>query len=235
MSHFFNLLFWILNGLRKVVVKEINCRRFSNDILKQYCKAFSGNIINVSGWEDSDKQGNYYRNYFNCIQHYTISNVDGVNGMPENLPDGIKSIYMDLEKPLPSNLNSKFDVVLSHTVLEHIYSTQQALTNLVSLSKDVIITVLPFSQSVHYTNSYSDYVRLTPLYLKKFFEDNGFHILLCTANENPYTSIYTVMIVSKHPERYHKFFKNSPIRYDIQTQPGKWGRYGLSGLNVTGE
>ncbi len=235
MIRFFNIIFWILLSIRKKVIKSDHCRFYSNQILRQYCQAFTGDIINVSGWQDSDKQGNFYRNYYKSYSKYTISNIYGVNGMPENISSEIDSIFLDLNNPIPKTLKSRYDVVFTHTVLEHIYDTQQALENLAALSKDVVITVMPFSQSVHYTNSYSDFVRLTPYYLKKFFEEKGFTVLLSTANENPYYTVYIIFIVSKFPERYKDFFIKAPLRYDIQLTPLRWGKYDGSGLNLTGE
>ena len=222
---FFNFTFLVLAKARKILKRRESARKFSNRVLKQYLKHFSGNIINVSGWEDSDKENNLYKNYFGSIEKYVISNIKGDHGMPKTKTLDSDLIYLDLEKPIADNLRNQFDVVFSHTVIEHIYNTQIALGNLAELSSDVIIIVVPFSQSVHYTNSYSDYVRLTPYYLNRFFEEKKFTTLLCCANEQPFDNVYLIYIASKYPNRYQDFFKNAPLNFDIRIQPSIHEKY----------
>jgi hypothetical protein len=102
------------------------------------------------------------------------------------------------------------------------------------LSRDVVVSVVPFAQSVHYTVSYGDYVRLTPLFLKRFFEEQGFAPLLCTSNDQPFLPVYTVFIASRHPDRYREAFANAPLEFEPQLTGGRWGRRVVSGLNVAG-
>lgn len=219
-----NFLQWCLNGVRKRILREPSARSWSNIILKKYLKYFSGDIIYVSGWEDADKEGGFYRDYYASFTRYVVSNIDGTSGMSEKVPEEIESIYLDLGKPIKPDLHKKFDVVFTHTVLEHIYKTEQALQNIVDMSRDMVVTVVPFSQGVHYTDFFSDYIRLTPFYLKKFFKERGFTVLLSSANQGSYTSIYLVFIASLQPEKYKNFFKNAPIFYDLCVQPGRWGK-----------
>jgi len=226
LGRFFNIIYWVLHRIRKKVIYEKDARQFSNRILKNYLPCFSGDIINVSGCEDADKNGDYYRNYYKCWRRYVISNIGGVHGTAINVPEAIELIYLDLEEPIKTNLFQKFDVVFTHTVLEHIYNFPQALQNLVDLSRDVIVIVIPFVQSVHYTESYNDYVRLTPHYLKKYFENKGFTVLLSTANGQPFSDVYVVFIVTRYPDKHKKLFMNAPICMDIQIKPSRWGKLG---------
>ena len=46
----------------------------SNLELKKFSNNFNGKIINVSGWNDSDKVGSFYKNYFSNCEDYDISN-----------------------------------------------------------------------------------------------------------------------------------------------------------------
>ena len=39
-------------------------RIWSNKILKRISNNFDGDIINISGWKDDDKEGNSYSEYF---------------------------------------------------------------------------------------------------------------------------------------------------------------------------
>lgn len=162
----FNLIYWIISGIRKRSIKENTARKFTNRVFKNYLKYLSGHIINVSGWKDSDKCGGFYKDYFGNVQSYTVSNIKGERGMPEDPDSSNLWIHLDLEESLPQTLQGKYDVVFCHTVLEHIFDLPTALENLKKLTKDIIVLVVPFSQGVHYTSSYNDYFRVTPLYLK---------------------------------------------------------------------
>jgi hypothetical protein len=235
MDRLLSFLHWVLIGFRKRVLKKENPRAFTNRILRKYLRYFSGDIINVSGWQDADKQGGYYRDYYDSRRRYVISNIDGECGMPSYVPDGVESMYVNLDYPLSPQLRLRFDVVFSHTVLEHVFNVRQALQNLADLSRDVVVTVVPFSQQVHHTTSFSDYIRLTPFFLKKFFEERGFSVLLCAVNDQPFTPIYILFIVTRYPEKYKHLFSNAPLQYDVQIYPSRGGRYGSKGLTKVGE
>lgn len=58
-------------------------------------------------------------------------------------------LFLDLESPLPEDLVDRFDVVFNHTTLEHIFNFHQAFDNLVEMSKDIVILVVPVMQQVH--------------------------------------------------------------------------------------
>lgn len=49
-------------------------RVWSNDELKKFAHLFEGDVANVSGWQDKDKQGDEYKNYFTQKNSYTITN-----------------------------------------------------------------------------------------------------------------------------------------------------------------
>ena len=49
-------------------------RIWSNKILREFAPLFKGKIINISGWEDKDKQGSFYKDYFSNADSYFISN-----------------------------------------------------------------------------------------------------------------------------------------------------------------
>ena len=229
-----HFLAWILHGVAKRTISHHKPRRYHNAVLRRYLGTLGGSIINVSGWEDRDKEGGFYRDYFGPHDRYVISNIHGDRGMPPEIPEGVESVFLDLEEPLPEELAGAFDVVYSHTVLEHVFHTDTALENLATLSRDVVVTVVPWSQGVHYTDSFGDYVRLSPLKLKRFFEERGFTVLLATANDQGFFNVYVTVIVSRHPE-LHPAFADAPVRFDIQLQPGPGGRYGASGRNNAGD
>ena len=49
-------------------------RIWSNNELKKIAPLFEGDVVNVSGWQDKDKEGDEYKNYFKNKKSYTITN-----------------------------------------------------------------------------------------------------------------------------------------------------------------
>tara|TARA_B100000212_G_scaffold284556_1_gene224882 strand:- start:1114 stop:1836 length:723 start_codon:yes stop_codon:yes gene_type:complete len=176
-------------------------RIWSNNELKKFAHIFSGNVVNISGWKDSDKEGKKYETYFRNASTYTITNFKNeLRGL-----QGIKNeIFLDLEKDLPSNLKRSFDVAFNHTVLAHIYNFQKAFSNLCEISNDIVILVVPFLQQ--YMANYGDYWRFTPLSIKKLFEDNGYETIYMSFNSNKFSSVYIFAIASRNPDKWRKFF-----------------------------
>lgn len=160
-------------------------RIWSNRELKKFAHLFSGDVANVSGWQDQDKEGKSYKEYFSNAQSYTITNY---KTEARGFQGSEGEIFLDLEKDLPQELVGKFDVVFNHTVLEHIFEVEQAFKNLCLMSKDAVILVVPFMQQMH--TDYGDYWRFTPLAIEKLFQKNGFHLHYSSFNGQPKTSVY---------------------------------------------
>lgn len=184
--------------LHKVWLKknrEHNARFWSNDCLKEYAAHFKGDIVNVSGGDDRDKESSYYKNYFSKASSYSITNYvkESDNDIALNLSD-------TLEKDSP--LYNKYDVVFSHTVLEHVYDVQSAFNNLCHLSKDVVISVVPFLQTYHSRTEFSDYWRFSPHTLVHLFKERGFETIHLDWNNDPFGNIYIFHIASKNPEKW---------------------------------
>jgi hypothetical protein len=177
-------------------------RIWSNDQLKMFSNLFKGKIINVSGWKDIDKEGDYYRNYFSNADEYWISNykseIKGYQGL-EN------EFYLDLTQKLPKNLDNQFDVVFNHTTLEHVLEVDKAFSNLCKLSNDIVILIVPLLQEYH--GDYGDYWRFSPSTIEKLFEKNGFTVLYQNFNNFSYSSIYIFSIASKKPQKWQNIRK----------------------------
>ena len=175
-----------------------SARIWSNKILGEIAPLFDGDIINVSGWQDSDKRGRFYKDYFTNASSYTISNYSGDMGYQNKE----REILLDLEKELDKSLLSKFDVVLSHTVLEHIFEVEKAFHNLCLMSRDIVIVVVPFLQEMHYTDDYKDYWRFTPFALRAMFQKNSMKLIFIEANDEKNKSIYVLAVGSKDPLKW---------------------------------
>jgi SAM-dependent methyltransferase len=178
-------------------------RIWSNRELGRFAPLFSGDVINVSGWNDLDKEGRRYRDYFINARTYTLSNYTaearGFQGLEEE-------IFLDLEKELPGDLAHKFDVVFNHTVLEHVFDFQMALKNLCRMTRDILILCVPFLQQMHATSTYGDYWRFTPLAMRKLLEDNGMLLLYSSFNSHRKASVYIFLIATKQPEKWSEQF-----------------------------
>ena len=179
-------------------------RQWSNDELLKFSHLFCGDVINVSAGIDSDKRGKTYRQYFYRAKSYSISNYKG---------GGIK---LDLSDPLlDTEVLHGFDVVFSHTVLEHIYKFKIAVRNLCQMSKDIIITVVPFLQAYHnyQLRNYQDFWRFSPHALINLFDEYGFKTIYMNWNNDPISNIYLFHIASKHPERWDSIIEQNDKQF----------------------
>ncbi len=172
-------------------------RLWSNQELGKLAHHFSGDIVNVSGWKDEDKEGRFYADYFSQKSSYTITNylsdARGFQGQDNE-------IFLDLTKDLDEGLVGKFDVVYNHTVLEHVFEVDKAFENLCLLSKDTVILVVPFLQPMH--ADYGDFWRFTPTCLQKLFAKNNMEVLYSSFNDPVNASVYVFCIASKNPEKW---------------------------------
>ncbi len=89
-------------------------RKWSNTEIRKIGRLFEGDAINVSGWDDRDKEGGYYREYFPNLSSYAISNYSGERGTQGTSGE----IFIDLEAPLPPDLSRRYGLVFNHTTLE---------------------------------------------------------------------------------------------------------------------
>lgn len=202
-----------LNRNRKRTPRAQSIRKWSNQELRKVASQMGGDVINVSGWEDKDKQGGYYKDYFPSRKSYTVSNYT-----PSHSDNEETEIILDLEKKLPKNLEGKFDVVLSHTNLEHIFDCFTAIKNHCLLSRDIVIIIVPFIQQQHENAEFKDYWRYTPSCLRKMFEINGMKTVYEAYSNRAFRVNYLLFVGSKHPRKW----KNKLPPYKKLSQVGKW-------------
>ncbi len=173
-------------------------RNWSNTELKKMASFFKGKVVNVSGWQDKDKEGSFYKKYFTSAEEYYLTNyLSEVRGFQGNIKN---EIFLNLEKDLPIDLVKKFDVVFNHTTLEHVFDIFKAFENLCKLSKDIVIMVLPFIQEVH--GDYGDYWRLTPQAINRLFIQNKFSLIYLNYSKNSKNSIYIFAIGSMQADKW---------------------------------
>jgi hypothetical protein len=194
-----------------------HARRWSNRELLKLGHLFSGHIANVSGWDDGDKEGRHYRDYFPNASNYSVTNHAGDRGLQGHRDE----IALDLEQSVPAELVRRFDVVLSHTVLEHIFDVFAAFRHLCELSNDAVIVVVPFSQLEHWTESYGDYWRFTPHTMKALFARQGFSLIYHAANHDWNAAIYLVAVGVRDPARWSGRFPQERSRRALGDRIGR--------------
>ena len=183
---------WLID--RKVRLPRV----WSNRELEKFASSFAGHVVNVSAWNDEDKEGRRYREYFTGASSYSVTNyLPEAKGLQDDLEN---QIFLNLEEPLAGPLKRKFDVVFNHTVLEHVFECAQAFRNLCEMSADIVIVVVPFIQHQH--AAYGDYWRFTPEGISRLFTKNGLELLYINYNDEPNQSIYVIAIGSRMPDRW---------------------------------
>lgn len=179
-------------------------RIWSNKELLKISSLFSGEIVNISGWKDEDKEGKKYKDYFTNADRYWITNFSGYRGI-QNVDN---EIFLDLAADLPSDLNKKFDVCFNHTTLEHIFDFRKAFKNICEMSKDIVIVVVPFSQVEHESDSYNDFWRFTPSSMRKLFFENSLTVIYESWNNDFNSATYLFFVGSRFPDNWKGMIKS---------------------------
>lgn len=172
-------------------------RIWSNVELRKIAHHFCGDVINVSGRRDSDKQGDLYRNYFSNAKSYSITNYGA-----ELSKDSSSEINLDLTKSIPAEYRRKYDVVFNHTTFEHIYEVRKAFNNLCELSRDIVIVIVPFSQVYHRSDDFDDYWRFTPSAINMMFAESNMRVLFSKSNNDRNCAIYTMFVATRNYDKW---------------------------------
>ena len=210
-----------VNAMKRVARNEVRPRNWSNAELRKFAPLFDGAVINVSGWRDEDKTGGHYRDYFAAATTYDISNYRGESGAT----GAAGEVFIDLEASLPQELARRYQVAFNHTTLEHVYDIRTAIANICALSNDTVILVTPFLQQVHYIEgSFGDWWRPTPMCVERLLQEQGFHVIYQSSNDNPWYIVYVFTIACRDPERYRN-------RLEFKTSAKDTGviHFGLAG------
>lgn len=169
-------------------------RIWSNKQLRMLAPFFAGAVINVSGADDDDKEGEKYQSYFKAASSYSISNWStefrGYKGR-----DG--EILLDLESPeISHSLVGQFSTAFCHTTLEHVFNVRQAVKTLCSIATDHVVVVVPFAQVEHGPPNFGDFWRFSPMGLSRLFEEEGWRTSYLAGNLHLNSAIYLFYIAS---------------------------------------
>src|SRR6187551_1570661 len=80
-------------------------RSWSNQEIAKLALVSRGKVVNVSAWEDKDKNGKFYREYFTNAESYHITNYGTDQGVLQGTEN---EIFLDLQSGLPENLRHSF-------------------------------------------------------------------------------------------------------------------------------
>ncbi len=204
-------------------------RIWSNNELSKFAPFFSGTVVNISGWTDTDKEGKTYRDYFCNANKYSITNyaADGDRGVQGSDDE----ISLNLEEDLDDRLINQFDVAFSHTVLEHIFDVRKAFSNICKISKDVVITVVPYLQQLHgISDNVGDYWRFTPLTMRHLYEENGLTLRYCSSNGDASDASVYLFCIGYRSTRYDE---KIPLRFDLKIDINSdWSVTNAIGANI---
>lgn len=111
------------------------------------------------------------------------------------------------------------------------FDVRRAFANLCSMSRDVVIVVVPFSQVQHESESYGDYWRFTPTCLRELFRENGMTVIYEAESPHRRASIYLLFAASRHPKGH---IARMP-RHRRITAAGNWigASLAVSGIQFT--
>ena len=96
---FFAFLHRVLRSLalRLAPPELVDPRVFSNTLLRTYAPFFSGAVVNISGWDDRDGEGSWYREYFANKTSYAVTNAPtNDKGVGSIVGDDVEEIALDL-------------------------------------------------------------------------------------------------------------------------------------------
>ncbi len=194
-------------------------RIWSNKEIRKLAPFFSGDIVNISGWDDRDKEGGFYKDYFSKAASYTVTNFKGERGLTGNSNE----IFLDLSQDLDKELIGKFDVCFNHTTLEHIFDVGSAFSVVCKMSRDIVFIVVPFSQTQHESESFKDFWRFTPSCMQHLFKENGLDIIYEAQSPHKNSGIYLLYVGSKCPDKW----KDALPSFTPVKEAGSWIGYSL--------
>ena len=171
-------------------------RVWSNREIASIARHITGDVVNVSAWQDQDKEGGHYRNYFSAADSYETTNFEGWRG------EGVRANHvLDLECPAPEELNERYDLVFNHTTLEHIFDIHQAFRTMASMSRDAMLVIVPFMQHLHGPED-GDFWRPSPYAMRRMHRNAGLTVIREAAGPKGAKVRYLSYFSSKNPDRW---------------------------------
>jgi hypothetical protein len=173
-----------------------NGRTYSNVSLKRILPLLDvTSVLNVSGWDDGDKEGGRYSDYYpQKVTKYEVSHFE--NDYLRSDTD-LSKIVINLED-VNYQAVEKFELVFSHTVLEHVFDQQNSFRIMCNLAEKYVVGVVPMINVLHWEETYGDYWRFTPHGIRKLFENNEFKLVHLEIGPTSSISQYIIFVGARN-------------------------------------
>lgn len=184
---------------------EGNARTWSNGQIQRAIAPLReiNSVVNVSGFDDRDKQGRHYRDYFPAGADYYLTYYPSDDVKGKSIASCTNAFPLDLMLPVPKSMVHRFDLAFNHTVLEHVPNPFTAFEQIAKMSSDLVLTVAPFRQQLHFiSGKFGDYFRITPMGMRYLNEINGLKTLFESTTPSPAGEVYIVSLATKQPEKH---------------------------------
>ena len=193
-----------------------NGRTYSNVCLKRILPLLNvTSVLNVSGWDDGDKEGGQYADYFSQkVKKYEISHFENDHLRSDT---DLSKLVINLED-VGYQAVEKFELVFSHTVLEHVFDQQNAFRIMCGLAEKYVVGVVPMINVLHWEETYDDYWRFTPHGIRKLFENNEFKLVHLEIGPTSSISQYIIFVGARNGVTYAR---------NLQSQEISSGKVGL--------
>lgn len=151
----------IIRNLRIVRAKFNRARIESNKWLRVNCKDINGKILSIGSSDDSDGQGDFYRNYFPTADSYTTSDIYECKC----------DLILDV-RSMPEIDTESYDGIYCSGVLEHVDDYQSAILEITRILKTdgTLLLGLPFRQETHMAPQ--DFWRFTEYGIRYLLKDS---------------------------------------------------------------
>jgi SAM-dependent methyltransferase len=129
------------NKIRRFFSRPSRGRKESNQWLRRQCMGIQGDVLSIGSESDSDRQGDFYRNYFSMASSYTTSEVSPKFGC---------DLICDV-RSMPQIADSRYDCIICNGVLEHVDDYRAGLAEMTRILKNggILLLGVPFRQAIH--------------------------------------------------------------------------------------
>ncbi len=151
---------------------------------------------NIPQWIGTD-----YERFTSDVTLFRLLGVESVQAMDYSDMEGAEIVH-DLNRPVPENLWSRFDVILDFGTSEHVFDVRQAFENYVKMLKPEgrIIHCLPANNQVNH-----GFYQFSPTLFLDFYGANGF------------ADMRTYLL--SHDARTHEKSQNEFFAFPAEKQP----------------
>jgi SAM-dependent methyltransferase len=137
-------------------------RKESNKWLHPTCRNIKGDVLSIGSGNDTDNEGDYYRNYFPMATSYTTSEIS---------EEFECDVTIDV-RSMPEIKDESYDCVYCSGVLEHVDDYQAGFSEFTRILKagGILLLGVPFHQPIHFGSQ--DFWRFTEHGIKYLLKDS---------------------------------------------------------------